>query len=98
MLPPALHLFHPTSQDLYVQALAAIQALPWSDPDSFFQQAAIHGFPFIPYRDAVNPADPFDAAKWNRSDPDARWGGYCESRRTPAPASACGRCRRRRRC
>jgi hypothetical protein len=60
--------------------MTAIKALPASDPESFFQQAAIHGFPFIPYRGAVNPSDPFDVSKWNRSDPMARWGGFCPHR------------------
>lgn len=30
-------------QDLYIQAMAAIQALNTTNPESFFQQAAIHG-------------------------------------------------------
>lgn len=108
--------------------MAAIKALPHTDPESFFQQAAIHGgcgagrrlppdqharylrpaglcaccwsplagacahlnvctlpapllpgFPFVPYRGAVNPTDPFDPSKWDRSDPMARWGGECRA-------------------
>ncbi|KAI7845831.1 hypothetical protein COHA_000741 [Chlorella ohadii] len=69
-------------RDLYIQAMAAIKALPHTNPESFFQQASIHGFPFIPYRGAINPAAPFDPAKWDRSDPTARWGGYCPHRAT----------------
>lgn len=33
------------------------------------------GFPFIPYRKAINPDAPFDLEKWSNSDPTGRWGG-----------------------
>lgn len=33
----------PPLQDLYIQAMAAIKALPHTNPESFFQQASIHG-------------------------------------------------------
>lgn len=40
------------------------------------------GFPFIPFRGAINPTDPFDPSKWDRSDPMARWGGECRESRS----------------
>ena len=39
---PAAH-STPCPQDLFIQAMATIKALPHTDPESFFQQAAIHG-------------------------------------------------------
>lgn len=41
---PLAHSAFPRSlQDLYIQAMTAIKALPPHDPESFFQQASIHG-------------------------------------------------------
>lgn len=46
-------------RSLFLQALAAMQAAPWQDNDSYFQLAAIHGLPYMAYNGAINPAAPY---------------------------------------
>ncbi|KAK6532574.1 hypothetical protein TWF281_006758 [Arthrobotrys megalospora] len=51
--------------NLYLQALAAFQAMPPTERLSYFQIAGIHGEPFIPWDENTNP------------NPRSRWRGYC---------------------
>jgi tyrosinase len=51
-------------RSLYIQALAAFQQVPETDPLSYFQIAGIHGRPYIPW----------DGVPWNPAAPNI---GYC---------------------
>lgn len=46
-------------RSLFLQALAAMQATPWQDKNSYFQLAGIHGLPYMAYDGAINPASPY---------------------------------------
>lgn len=46
-------------RSLYLQALAAMQAAPWQDKESYFQLSGIHGLPHMAYDGAINPASPY---------------------------------------
>lgn len=46
-------------RSLFLQALAAMQAAPWTDPESYFQLSGIHGLPYTAYEGAINPLSPY---------------------------------------
>lgn len=46
-------------RSLFLQALAAMQAAPWQDKESYYLLAAIHGVPYQAYDGDVNPASPY---------------------------------------
>ncbi|KAG5175355.1 hypothetical protein JKP88DRAFT_250260 [Tribonema minus] len=63
----------PTCKTLLVRGLQRFQNLPPSSVTSFFQAAAIHGLPYVPF-DNVNPI------QWEQGEPGqdvALFGGYC---------------------
>ncbi|PRW59760.1 tyrosinase superfamily [Chlorella sorokiniana] len=74
-------------RSLFLQALAAMQATPWQDVESYFQLAAIHGIPYMAYDGAVNPESPYVEGQefLVSGESYSRDGGYCPHLRVTFP-------------